>query len=29
MHYKYENNVLTVTNDQGEYVGELDYPAIP
>ena len=29
MHYKYEKNVLTVTNDQGEYVGELDYPAIP
>ncbi|MCV3754740.1 N-acetyltransferase [Limosilactobacillus fermentum] len=29
MHYKYEKNVLTVTKDQSEYVGELDYPAIP
>ncbi|MDO4856196.1 MAG: GNAT family N-acetyltransferase [Limosilactobacillus gorillae] len=29
MHYKFENNVLTVTTDEGEYVGELDYPAIP
>lgn len=28
MYYKYENNVLIVINDQGEYVGEFDYLVI-